>query len=226
MIQFNLLPEIKIQYLKARQQKRMVVLISTIAVVASVVILVLLASFVFGVQKKSIGDLNKDIDSKGSELQNTKDLSQILTVQNQLRALPELHDQKAVASRLFGYISQTTPADASIARININFIDSTMAISGSATTLETVNIFTDTLKFTQYKTASQEEDEDGKPAFSEVVLSTFGRDSKGATYTITIKFDPLIFSELEEVTLIVPNIVTTRSEVARPEALFQKAEGQ
>src|SRR5688572_24538560 len=166
MVQFNLLPEIKIQYLKARQQKHLVVLISTITVVASLVVVILLVSFVFGVQKKSIGDLNKDIDSKGSELQNTEDLDQILTVQNQLRSLTDLHDKKPVATRLFGYISQTTPADASIARTNVNFIENTIIISGSATTLETVNIFTDTLKFTEYTTDGQDEDE-GKPAFSE-----------------------------------------------------------
>lgn len=226
MVQFNLLPEIKIQYLKARQQKHMVVLISTITVVASLIIVVLLTSFVFGVQKKSIGDLNKDIDNKGSELQNTEDLNQILTVQNQLRSLPDLHDKKPVASRLFEYVAQTTPSDVSIARINVNFLENTMIISGSATTLETVNIFTDTLKFTEYKTEGQDEDDEGKLAFSEVVLSTFGRDTKGATYTITSKFDPTIFSELEEVEFVVPNITTTRSEVSQPKALFQKAEGQ
>jgi Tfp pilus assembly protein PilN len=224
MVQFNLLPDIKVQYLKARQQKRMFMFISTVTVVSSLAVLILLASFVFGVQKKSISDLTKDIDSKGSELQNTEDLNQILTVQNQLRSLPDLHDQKPVATRLFGYISQTTPSEASIARINVSFVDNTMTISGSATTLETVNTFIDTLKFTQYKTASQEEDEEGKPAFSEVVLSTFGRDSKNATYTITTKFDPLIFSEIDEVTLVVPNVATTRSEVPKPEALFQKLE--
>lgn len=221
MVQFNLLPDIKIQYLKARHQKRLFMLISTVVTIATVVIVVLLASFVFGVQRKSINDLNKDIDSKGNALSSTPDLNKILTVQNQLNALPALHDDKAVATRLFEYVSQVTPAEATVARLNVNFIENTLTVSGSATNLEVVNVFADTLKFTMYTTA---DDKTPKPAFSEVVLSNFGRDEKMATYTITTKFDPVIFSELAEVTLTVPNVVTTRSEVAQPSALFKPQE--
>lgn len=221
MVQFNLLPDIKIQYLKARRQKRVFMLGSTITIVASVSLLVVLSTFVFGVQRKSISDLNKDIDTQSAALRATPELDKILTVQNQLKALPDLHDNKAVANRLFGYVSQVTPADASIARINIDFVENTLILTGSAASLEAVNVFTDTLKFTNYTTADSNEE---KPAFSEVVLTNFGRDNKAATYTITTKFDPTIFSELEEVTLTVPNIVTTRSEVAQPSALFQENE--
>lgn len=223
MVQFNLLPDIKIQYLKARRQKRLFMLSSTIVIIATIVVITLLGSFVFGVQRKSINDLNKDIDRKGNQLTSTEDLNKILTVQNQLRALPGLHDDKAVSTRLFGYVSQVTPSDATIARLNINFLENTITVSGSATSLEVVNVFTDTLKFTQYNTKN---DTTEKQAFSEVVLSNFGRDEKLATYTITAKFDPIIFSELEEVTLTVPNIVTTRSEVAQPAALFKQEAGQ
>lgn len=218
MIQFNLLPDIKVQYIKARNQKRVFMLTSTITVVVVVIVIGLLISFVFGVQKKSINDLKGDIETKGNQLQSTRDLDKILTVQNQLQVLPGLHDEKPVASRLFGYVSQVTPSAVSIARLNVDFLENTMTISGSADKLETVNTFTDTLKFTTYVTATNKEQ---KPAFSEVVLSTFGRDTKGANYTITTKFDPAIFSELEDVELTVPNIVTTRSEVAQPSALFQ-----
>lgn len=221
MVQFNLLPDIKIQYLKARRQKRVFMLGSTIAIVATASLLVLLVSFVFVVQRKSINDLNTDINAQTTELRSTPELDKILTVQNQLKALPDLHDKKAVANRLFGYVSQVTPADASIARINVDFIENTLTLTGSAASLEAVNVFADTLKFTTYNTA---DDKQEKTAFSEVVLTNFGRDSKIATYTITVKFDPAIFSELEEVTLTVPNIVTTRSEVAQPSALFQETE--
>jgi len=222
MVQFNLLPDIKIQYLKARHQKRLFVLTSTVVTIASLTVLVLLFSFVFGVQKKSIGDLNKDINKKGSQLRNTQDLDKILTVQNQLKSLTDLHEQKAVVTRLFGYVSQVTPSEATIGRINIDFVENTMSVSGSAKSLEFVNVFADTLKFTTYSTETNKEQK--SPAFSEVVLTNFGRDNKSASYTITSKIDPTIFSERENVTLTVPNIVTTRSEVAQPSALFQKSE--
>jgi len=224
MIQFNLLPDIKIEYLKARRQKHLVMLSSIVAIVASLAILAVLMSIVFGLQKKNISDLNSDIAQASSELQNTEDLTKILTVQNQLLSITPLHDQKAVATRLFGYISQVTPASASISRLNVDFVKNILSISGSADSLNTVNTFTDTLKFATYHTAKDTKEE--KPAFSDVVLSNFGRDSKAATYTITAQFDPVIFSELEDVTLTVPKKITTRSEVQQPAALFQKAEGQ
>jgi Tfp pilus assembly protein PilN len=222
MIQFNLLPDIKIQYLKARRQKHLVLLGSVVVIIASVAVLAILISVVFGVQKKSISDLSSDIDTASAQLEATRDLDKMLTVQNQLKSLAALHDAKPVASRLFGYITQATPTAASISKLNTDFALKTMSISGSADTLQTVNTFADTLKFTTYHTATQADSE--KQAFTNVVLSSFGRDSKGATYTITLAFDPIIFSELEDVTLTVPNKVTTRSTTEQPSALFKQSE--
>lgn len=119
-------------------------------------------------------------------------------------------------------MSQLTPTAATIAKLNVDYAANTMSVSGSADSLTTVNKFTDTLKFTTYTTASSSS---SKAAFSDVVLSAFGRDSKGATYTITMKFDPVIFQETSDVSLTVPNIISTRSQVEQPSALFQKAEG-
>lgn len=223
MVQFNLLPDIKVQYIKARHQKQLFMLISTIVIIATVVIIALLASFVFGVQRKSINDLSQDIDTKGNALMSTPDLDRILTVQNQLKSLPGLHDEKPVATRLYTYVSQFTPADATITRLRVDFIENTLTISGSATSLEVVNVFTDKLKSTTFTTA---DNKTPVPAFSNVVLTNFGRDDKTASYTINAEFDPAIFSELEEVTLTVPDDVTTRSEVAQPSALFQEGQSQ
>jgi hypothetical protein len=223
MIQFNLLPDIKIQYLKANRQKQVVLLVSVIATAASIVFLVVMGVIVFGLQKKSIKDLSADIKTSSAELQNTPDLTKILTVQNQLKSLPSLHDNKPVANRLFGYISQSTPSNASLSRVNVDFVKHTMTLTGSADSLNTVNTFTDTLKFTTYHTETNSKTE--VQAFTDVVLSNFGRDSKSATYNITLTFDPVIFSELENVTLTIPSIVTTRSEIEQPQALFKKAEG-
>lgn len=223
MVQFNLLPDIKVEYIKARRQKQLFMLISTVVTIATIVVIALLVSFVFGVQRKSINDLNKDIDSKGNTLTSTPDLDRILTVQNQLKSLPGLHDEKPVASRLYTYVSQFTPSDATITRLRVDFVENKLTISGSATSLEVVNVFTDKLKSTTFTTANNKTP---VPAFSNVVLTNFGRDDKIASYTINAEFDPMIFSELEEVTLTVPDDVTTRSEVAQPSALFQEGQAQ
>lgn len=223
MIQFNLLPDIKIQYLQARRQKHMVLLASFIAIAGSLVIMIILISIVFVVQRKSISDLSRDINTAAGQLQSTPDLTKMLTVQNQLKALPGLHENKAAVSRLFGYVTQSTPAAASISRLNIDFENNTLTVSGEANNLITINTFADTLKFTTYKTENAPNEE--KRAFLSVVLSSFGRDSQGASYTINLNFDPVIFSETEVVTLTVPKKITTRSQTEQPSALFKEAEG-
>lgn len=221
MIQFNLLPDIKVQYLKSKRRKHTVVLASIIASVASVAILALLLVVVHGVQKKSLNDLNKDIKARSTELQNTPDLTKVLTIQNQLQELPTLHDSKPVATRVYDYLSQVTPNEISISKTTVDFKLNTVSMTGSAKDLATVNKFVDTLKFTKYSTTSGVK---GKEAFSKVVLKSFSRDTDSATYTIDFAFDPIIFKQTEEVKLEVPDIISTRSKVERPAALFQDTE--
>jgi hypothetical protein len=223
MIQFNLLPDIKIQYLKAKRQEHAVLLASIVAVIAALTVLVLLLAVVYGLQKKSLNDLNSDIQVSSKELRDTKDLTKVLTVQNQLNALPALHDKKAVTSRLFDYLSRLTPSAASISKIEVDMAVNTMTMSGQADALGTVNKYTDTLKFTQYAT---DQDKTKKPAFSSVVLASFNRDNEGTTYSISLTFDPGIFSGTGEVELTIPQIISTRSEVDKPDALFQAAGAQ
>lgn len=115
-------------------------------------------------------------------------------------------------------MAQVTPAQASIAKLEADFGLSTITISGNADSLTTVNTYTDTLKFTTYKTKHQKT---SKKAFSDVVLASFSRDSKTTTYSITLKFDPTIFSNDETVEFKVPTIISSRSEVDKPTALFQ-----
>lgn len=224
MIQFNLLPDIKIHYLKAKRQKHTVVLVSIIASAVSLAVFIMLLTTVFVLQKKNMSDLNKDIKATSQELQDVDDLNKILTVQNQLGALTTLHDEKVVSSRLLGYLTQVTPANTSIAKLSVDYDLNSMVITGNTEGLNVVNTYTDTLKFTKYAVKGQQGKE--KAAFSEVVLTNFTRDPKSTTFEISLKFDPVIFSNASEVTLNVPKIITTRSETDKPSDVFQSPEAQ
>ncbi len=217
MIQFNLLPDIKLEYIKTRRTKRLIMLIVSVVTAVSMTVMILLLIVVNGFQRSHLNNLSGDIERASTAIKETEDLDKILTIQSQLTSLPALHEQKPVASRLFGYISQITPVNTSIARLNISFTDQTISITGAADTLGTVNKFVDTLKFTEFKLGDTQD-----RAFFDVVLSSFGRDVRGASYTINLKFKPAIFESSTEVELVVPNIITTRSQTEKPEeALFQ-----
>lgn len=220
MIQFNLLPDVKIQYLKAVRTKRLTLAISVIASAVCLAIFLILLGTVYVLQKKNLSDLNNDIASYTSQVKATPNLNQTLTVQNQLKSLPALHDQKPVAARLFGYLKQLTPSATGITDLNMDYTANTASIQGKASTLDIVNTYVDTLKFTKYKTAGIN---GSSLAFSQVVLSDFTTTTQGTTYTITLNFDPAIFNSASNVTLVVPNIITTRSAIDQPTDLFQNA---
>jgi Tfp pilus assembly protein PilN len=216
MIQFNLLPDVKLEYIRAERTKRMVVGISVLVTAAALVILVMLSLTVFVFQKEHMNHLTNDIAKYGKDLESTQDLNKILTVQGQLGALPGLHEQKPEINRLIPYIKQVTPAAASISSLNVDFTADTMTITGSADSLQAVNQFVDTLKFTTYA-----QDNRSPKAFSDVVLSSFGRADKGASYTISLNFEHDIFDNTKTIELTVPNIITTRSELDKPGVLFE-----
>ncbi len=179
-----------------------------------------------------MADLERDIQSTVKEIKKTEDIDKILTIQNQLKSLPGLHDQKVISSRLVDYLTQLTPNQATVSDVNIDFEASTISIQGNAASLATVNKFVDTLKFTEYE-VNEEEGASGK-AFSDVVLQSFpvasgGRGAGTASYQIDLVFDPAIFKFVKDikedrdtaVTLKVPNIISTRSETEKPSNLFE-----
>ncbi|MGZ6005301.1 MAG: PilN domain-containing protein [Candidatus Saccharimonadales bacterium] len=216
MLQFNLLPDVKMEYIRAQRLKQTVVSISAVVAGAALTLLILLFLVVDVFQKAHLKDVNTDIATNTSKLQSITDLNKILTVQNQLNSLPALHAQKPVASRLFNYIGQVVPAKVNISSLNLDFTQKVIQLNGTADSISTVNKFVDTLKFATYASGGS-----NKKAFSNVVLSSFSRSDKDASYAINLNFDSAIFDVSQNITsLTVPNIITTRSELDAPTTVF------
>lgn len=218
MIQFNLLPDVKLEYIKARRTQRLVMFVSVVLGGIALFVFVVLFLVVNVWQRQHLAALDSDIKKDTQTLESIPNLDRILTVQNQLNSLTGLHEQDPAAQRLFGYVGQVTPAQASVSSLSADFTENKLTLSGTANAVSTVNQFVDTLKFTTYTT-----DQNSTPqkAFSEVVLSNFTIGEKGVTYEIALKFDPEIFDNTVQVTLVVPKIISTRSETQKPTDLFQ-----
>ncbi len=222
MIQLNLLPDVKMLYIRAQRQRRLVISVSVLVTGGAIVLLLLMLS-INGLQKKHLSDLTKDIKNENSQLQKKPDINRVLTVQNQLQSLTALHDAKPAASRLFTYLNQVTPATVSITTFNVDFTQNTMSITGTSDSLSNVNQYVDTLKKSTFTTADSKQQQ---LAFNNVVLSSFGlnRDSKdtsqAASYTINLSYDPTIFDITKKVTLSVPS-AKSRAQVAQPSDLFK-----
>ncbi len=217
-IQLNLLPDIKLDYIKTRRTKRMVTLVACAIAGVSLSILILLFVVVNVLQKQHINNLTADIKTDSETLQNTPDLNKVLTVQNQLGALSELHDAKPETSRLFTYLKDLVPNNVSISQLDLDYANTSLVFTGKAKDIKDVNTFVDTLKFTTYQVGT----EAPKPAFTEVVLTSFSRSEDGTSYQIATKYDPTIFNATQKVVFIVPKTVTTRSQTEKPAALFEE----
>ncbi|MFO0781863.1 MAG: PilN domain-containing protein [Candidatus Saccharimonadales bacterium] len=225
MIQLNLLPDVKMEYIKAQRTRSLVLSSAVIIALGSIALLVLLL-VVGGLQKKHISDLTKDIKTDTATLQKKPEITKILTVQNQLQSLTALHEQKPAVSNLFGYLNEVTPTQVDITNFDIDFTTQVVTITGTADSLGAVNKYVDTLKFTTYEIDG---DQTKQKAFKDVVLSSFGVSDSGqgraANYSITFSYDPNIFDVSKKVTLAVPNLTTTRSAIEQPvEELFQAAQ--
>ena len=221
MIQFNLLPDIKLEYIKARRVKRLVIVVSIIVTAVLVAMTAVMYVVTNVVQPQKITKLSTDIQNKAKTLQNTPDLNKILTIQNQIQSLPALHDKKPIASRLFDDLTQITPSAASISNLQVDFTTGkdTMTLTGNADSIKTINVYVDTFKFTTYTLSNAPTTK--VPAFTNVVLSSFSRDSKGASFSISLNFDPILFDATKQPVLNVPVQVTTRSQTQDPTDLFQ-----
>lgn len=218
MIQFNLLPDIKLEYLKAERNRRLVISISSIITVVAILVVASLFSYT-EVQKAQISRLSSDIKQQGVALSSQANINSILTIQNQIQTLTTLHEQEPNVTNLATYLNQLIPVTANLSSLAVDFNADTIVMSGNADTLVTVNQLVDSLKFATYSIKGVT---GTNPAFSNVVLSNIGLNQGIAGFTINLSFDPSLFNNTETVTLNVPSKVTTRSQLDQPITLFKQ----
>lgn len=232
MIQFNLLPDIKLEYIKAERLRQAVILASVFISVGALLLFgIFFATNYFA--KRHLASTNVRVTSEVNQLKGNSQIDKILTIQNQLTSLTTLHDAKPVVTRLFTYLNQVTPDKViGISNMSVDYTKSSINVTGTADSLGSVNKFVDTLKFTKYAVKGS----DPIKAFSNVVLTMFsyttpstasGPQQPGdaaATYTLDFNYDPAIFNVKESSDkLDVPSKITTRSEVDKPSDLFVPA---
>jgi hypothetical protein len=221
MIQLNLLPDVKLEYIKTKKTKRMVVGVSLIVIGASVGLFILMFSFVNFAQKNHISKIDKDTEKYVNEIKNTEGVNEVLTIQNQLLVLDPKHQEKPATERILPYLEQVK-SGAQLTTITVNFEDNTMQISGKTSNLDLVNKIVDTMKFATYVPKSEAGSENSEATkvspYTDVVLESYAIDdeTKEASFEISLKFDPKIFSNTEEVVISIPNTESTRSNTEKP----------
>lgn len=231
-IQLNLLPRLKKDFIKAQRTKRLFIVGSILVSGVFIGLVVLLFMYTI-TQKVLISNLQNSIDKNVKTLQGEKDLDKILTVQNQLNALPELYKQKPATERVFGFINGLVPGGVELHEYKLDFTESTMTMEGGASTIKDINVFTNTLKYAKYRLKDGSDDqkkEDELPlAFTNIVSNITASDrssgskddTEGATFELTLNFEPALFDiNQQKLELIIPAIESTNSATERPGGVF------
>lgn len=229
MIQLNLLPDVKKEFLRAESARRKTITISILVTIIAAGLTAVFAVYVYAVQNVIIFAQTQDIKNKSTELSKVQDIDKYLTIQNQLKQLSGLHNDKNNFSRLLTFLPTLNPAppqNVTISNLEVSSEATTITIKAAAADYGSLTTFKDTLANAEYSYLSQS---DGEPVtgklFKKVVIesATYENTSgkAGVTFSIVLTYEPEVFRQANtNVTVTVPNKETTNSVIGSPQAIF------
>jgi hypothetical protein len=227
MIQFNLLPDIKKEYINAKKSKALIIGVSALTSAGSIGLIILLFLYVFVVQQLQTSMVTTDIKKKSDTLNGIQDLSKYLTIQSQLASLPSLHDQKGAYMRLFSFLPLLNPGDPNnikLSNLQLLASDKTIVFTGTTATFQGLNIFADSLRNAEvsYKEPGATTVKKDKMFDSTYVQSSvLSRVSGGLVVSFSIRtvYRDYVFDiRNSDVNASVPNIKTTQSITESPKS--------
>lgn len=233
MIQLNLLPDIKKEFINAQKSRAMVISSSIVVTLVAVGLSIVLFVYVTFLQQLQITLATNDIKSKEQQLNNIPDLSKYLTIQNQMAALPELHAGKGLYSRILSFLpvlNPTAPSNVTLTQLQVGTTDKLVSFTGTTASFESLNVFVDTLENAEvaYKDAGGQSQKSNM--FESVVVQNSAIDkNKGnsrVAFTVRATYLDSVFDARNTgMSASVPNIKTSQSVTGSPN-IFDNKEGQ
>lgn len=230
MIEINLVPDVKQELINAQRVRTSVISLSILVGMAAIAIVIVLAVWVFGVQTAR-GVLSDDAIKKESQkLSQVADISNILTIQNQLAKIPAMHDSKSIDSRIFDVlatINPPAPNNVSINNVSLDSSSKTIKIEGQAVNdYLALEVFKKTISATNFE-FTKDGEKQTVPLASDMSDTdrSYGDDASGATvlrFTLTFVYPDELFSRTaENVTIVAPTRTNvTDSFLGVPNSLF------
>lgn len=229
MIQLNLLPDVKKEFLRAESARRKTIAMSILITIIAAGLTAVIAFYVYAVQNVILYAQTNDIKSKSDQLNKVQDIDKYLVIQNQLSQLNALHGSKNNFSRLLDFLPKINPAppqNVTLNALDVMSVEGTMSFKGKVNDYSGLTTFKDTLSNAEfsYQAASGEKVEHVK-LFKEVVIETASFDKSSGngsvSFSVLVTYDPAVFlHENTEVVVSVPSKETTGSVVGSPQAIF------
>ncbi len=231
MIQINLIPDVKQEFIKAQRLRATVISFSIIIAGVSVAALVLLATYVYGAQALRSSMSDSKIDELHKSLASDEDLPHVLTIQNQLSLISEMHTNKEVHSRIFDILASTNPSspnNINITNVKVNtgmrIIEIEAYASGGYPAAE---VYEKTVERTVIRFIEDDEAVD-VPLASNITIgeTSYGQDSSGVRvlrFKLSFEYSNEVFArDLENAEIVGPEARrnVTDSYLRLPKGLF------
>ena len=232
MIQINLIPDVKREYLHARRTRDIAVSVSIlVSIGAAGVVGIMLLFLSTQAAREYLADLT--IKNEYETLSGVENLTDMVTIENQLSLISQQHAKKSMDSRLFSILQAVNP----VAPNQVAFTTVTLDPVGKALTLEGqtaggYSAFETLVKTIQntnitYKLGG-EGDEITSPIASEVIPgdSSYGIDSDNARvlrFELTVMYtDGLFDNTMQRIQIVAParKVDVTDSKLRVPDSLF------
>lgn len=232
MIQINLVPDVKQELLKAQRVRATVISFSVVVGFIAAGVVVMLALYVFGAQTARGLISDNSIKSESAKLAKVPDLTNTLTIQNQLTQISATHDETHINSRLFSIltaINPPAPDDITISMVKLDSSTDTLSIEGQAVNgYHALEAFKKTILGTKLSYTDQDNQKQEIPFATSISLgdTTYGEDADGhqvLRFTLTITYSDEVFARTSTNAAIIPlngqeNV--TDSYVRVPETIF------
>jgi len=234
MIEINLVPDVKQELIKAQRVRASVISMAIIVGIVAVAVVVLLAVWVFGVQTARNVLTDNSIKDESRKLSSVEDVSNTLTIQNQLSKLSAMHDSKNIDSRVFDIlttINPPAPNNIAITKLSLDSSTDTITIEAQAASrYPALEVFKKTISATTLQFTQNGEKQS-------VALATnindsdrsYGQDAAGAEvlrFTLSFTYPQQLFSRTAQNAIVVAPTQSnvTDSFLGVPQSLFtQKA---
>ena len=221
MIQINLLPDIKIKFMKTKRTERIVVFVCGIISAVSIIAIIVLYLTVDVFQKNHLNSVASQIKSESSSIKNDADVNKIITIQQQLKSLPSLYSNRNNPYEIFNILQQSTSKGITISTFNINYQTGALTFGGSADNLLDGNVFYNQLLYSTYSLEKGAQ----QPLFGGVTISGLSGSSSSSTasgasinYTVKATVPVALFKTGANVAISVPNKDVTQSTLNQPSA--------
>ena len=237
MIELNLLPDVKLEYVHSQKARRRVISIVSVGGIAAVGLVAVFALYVYVVQPVRGLVIDKGIKDANKSLSAVPDLNNYLTIQQQLKDLPDLHAAKPMYSRIISYLPVLNPRAPNNVRVTQLKIDSSntpnlLTIQAYAPTYTAATVFESTLNSAQFNYTQGGQSQTPVPLFNSVKLSnvSLGQDATGnkvVTFTIALDVNLSTFAfNSTNASISVPTKNATNSAQNVPQEVFASTSNQ